>query len=75
MNTVSDAMRAAWETIEACGSISDAQMDLLRDGLTDSQVVAAYLAYLDRRIAATRDPREHETCKRLAGNVMKLAAW
>lgn len=45
------------------------------DGPRDAQTVAAYLAYLDRRMAVTKDPREHETCKRLAGNVMKLAAW
>jgi hypothetical protein len=68
------AMYAAWATIEACGSIGDDQMAMLRDGPDDAQIVAEYVAMLDRLERTTQDPKTRELARRVQGNVWKLAA-
>jgi len=41
--------------------------------LERSQVAALYIAYLQQRHDASRDPKERELIRRVLGNVIKLA--
>lgn len=66
------AMYSAWATIEACGSISSEQMEMLRNGPDDAQIIAEYVTLLDRK-QQSPNPATRDLARRVACNVWKLA--